>query len=133
MRLVVDANIIFSVLIKECKTKEILFDFVYELYTPEFVFSEIKKYEEEILSKTHRTKEEFDLVFSGLKEIIKVVPSEDFEEFIEEAETISPDPDDASYFALALKLDCGIWSNDKRLKDQDKIKVYSTIDLLGIE
>ena len=37
------------------------------------------------------------------------------------------------YFALALKLNCGIWSNDKKLKNQDKVKVYSTEDLLKIK
>lgn len=39
---------------------------------------------------------------------------------------------DSEYFALALKLNCAIWSNDKRLKQQDKIKVYSTEDLVKV-
>ena len=34
------------------------------------------------------------------------------------------------YFALELKLNWGIWSNDKKLKEQNKVKVYSTEDLL---
>lgn len=42
---------------------------------------------------------------------------------------ISPDLDDAVYFALAIKLNCPIWSNDKRLKQQNIVKVYSTHEL----
>ena len=64
-----------------------------------------------------------------INKIINIIPKEDFVDYIEEAEKISPDPNDIMYFALALKLKCGIWSNDKRLKRQNKIKVYSTEEL----
>lgn len=130
MRLVVDANILFSALIKESMTKRILFNLFYELYSPIFVFKEFKKYKEEILSKTHRRKEEFYEVLENLKEVISFIPEEEFEDYFEEAEKICPDPNDAIYFALALKLNCGIWSNDKKLKEQNKINVYSTEDLV---
>jgi len=49
-----------------------------------------------------------------------------------EAEKFSPDEKDIMYLALALKLKSAVWSNDKKLKTQDKVKVYSTNDLLGI-
>ncbi|MFH1094689.1 MAG: PIN domain-containing protein [Candidatus Micrarchaeota archaeon] len=45
------------------------------------------------------------------------------------ARRLSPDPDDWPFFALALSRDCGIWSNDKRLKKQAKVKVWSTEEL----
>jgi len=45
------------------------------------------------------------------------------------AEKISPDPNDLMYFALALKLKCPIWSNDKELKKQNEVIIYSTEDL----
>ena len=37
-----------------------------------------------------------------------------------------------AYFALALKLNCAIWSNDKKLKEQNKIQVCSTHELSKI-
>lgn len=126
MRLVVDANILFSALIKESLTKKILFDLSYEFYSPIFVFDEFKEHEEEILSKTHRTKEEFYLVLESLQEIISFIPEKEFICYLSEAEKICPDSDDIVYFALALKLDCGIWSDDKKLKEQNIIKIYST-------
>ena len=58
------------------------------------------------------------------------VKEEDLIAYMEEADLITPDPDDVMYFALALKLNCSIWSNDKKLKHQDKIKVYFTEELV---
>jgi predicted nucleic acid-binding protein len=49
-----------------------------------------------------------------------------------DAKKISPDPDDVLYFAAAIRIRCGIWSNDKKLKNQEQIPVYSTHDLKNI-
>ena len=49
-----------------------------------------------------------------------------------EAKEISPDPDDVPYLALALKLGCAIWSNDKELKKQSVVKVYNTQEILQL-
>ena len=66
-----------------------------------------------------------------LKKRIKTIPNEETEKFIPEAERICPDKKDVDYFALALKMKCALWSNDKVLKTkQDVINVYSTEDLI---
>lgn len=49
---------------------------------------------------------------------------------MEEAVAVSPDADDAMYFALAMKHNCAVWSNDKALKKQDKVMVFGTSELL---
>ena len=36
------------------------------------------------------------------------------------------------YFALALRRNSPIWSNDKKLKEQNKILIYSTKDIIDI-
>ncbi|MBS3132383.1 hypothetical protein J4212_08175 [Candidatus Woesearchaeota archaeon] len=82
-----------------------------------------------ILRKTSRTREEFIQIMHMLKDIITVVPKEDYSNLISEAGNFSPDEKDVMYLALALKLKCAVWSNDKRLKQQDRVKVYSTEDL----
>ncbi len=132
MNLITDANSVISALIKEGKSAEILLSFTLNFYTPEFILQEIEEHKEEILEKTHRIESEFDNLFGDIKKIINIIPKEDFEEYISEAKKISPDPDDVMYFALALKLNCAIWSNDKKLKEQTKIKVYSTGDLIKL-
>jgi predicted nucleic acid-binding protein len=57
---------------------------------------------------------------------------EELSEFVQEAENITPDPDDMVYFALALRMKCPIWSNDKKLKEQEKVKVYNTHELVNL-
>ena len=81
MKLVVDANILFSALIKKGKTSELLLDLSLELFTPEYVLIEFENHRQEILDKTKRTHEEFNEIFEILKEIIKIIPKEDFKEF----------------------------------------------------
>jgi len=130
MILVIDANILFSALIKNSVAAELLFEEDLMLFTPDFIMDEFLKYEDLLLKKTSRTKEEFIQVMHMLKEVITVVPMEEYSRFIKASEAISPDEKDAIYFALAMKLKCPIWSNDKKLKQQGRVKVYSTSEIM---
>ena len=133
MDLVVDANIIFAALIKESKTYELIFDEKLHLFTTEFFFTEFKEHSEELQEKTEKTEEEINHLLDVLKKKIKLIPLEELLPYIDEAEKISPDSDDVAYVALALKLKCGIWSQDRKLKEkQNKVQVYSTEDLVKI-
>ena len=63
--------------------------------------------------------------------IVEFIPLEEYSSFMKEALAI-PDPDDIDFTALALKLDCPLWSNDKELKQQTVVKVFSTSDLISL-
>ena len=132
MDLVVDANIIFSALIKDNFSYTILFSGEFHLFTPEYIFTELEKHKEELLEKTERTTEEFFRMVEILKRRITIIPLEELSPYVEEAEKLTPDPDDMVYFALALKMNCAIWSNDKKLKEQNKIEIYNTHELSKI-
>jgi len=132
MILVIDANILFSALIKNSVTTEIILEGDVQLFAPEFIIQEFFKYEELIMNKTNRTREEIVTIMHQLKDLINVVPQEEYSKFIKKAELISPDEKDVMYFALALKLNCGIWSNDKKLKEQKDIQIYSIKEILEI-
>ena len=132
MDIVIDANALFSTLIKENFSYNLLFSGKFHLFTPEHIFTELEKHKEEIMNKTERTTEEFFRLVETLKRRIVIVPLEELVPYVEEAEKLTPDPDDMAYFALALKLNCAIWSNDKKLKEQDKIKIYNTHELSKI-
>lgn len=132
MILIVDANILFAALIKNSVTAELIFNADFQLYTCEFIIEEFFKYEKEIMKKTHRTREQFVTIMHQLKEIITVIPKEEYSKFIIKAEKFSPDQKDTMYFALAMKLNAAVWSNDDRLKKQDKIKIYKTSDLMKL-
>lgn len=132
MDLVIDANVLFSVLIKDNFSYNILFNGKFHLFTPEYIFTELEKHKEEILEKTERTTEEFFRLVETLKRRISIIPLEELVPYVEEAEKLTPDPDDMDYFALALKLNCAILSNDKKLKEQNKIKIFNTHELSKI-
>ena len=133
MDLVIDANEIFAAIIKESKTHELIFDERLHLFTTEFFFTEFNKHSEEIREKTEKTEEELNNLLDVLKKKITLIPLEELLSFVDEAKKISPDPDDVAYIALALKLKCDIWSQDRKLKEkQNKVQVYSTGDLVKI-
>jgi predicted nucleic acid-binding protein len=131
MQFVVDANVLFSALIKDSVTLEFLFYDSAQFFAPEFILEEFYEHRTEILEKTKRTPEEFDSMFGYLEERIIVVPRDEYRDMLKQAEQISPDVDDIPYLALALKLAAPIWSNDRDLKEmQDMVKVYSTKDII---
>ncbi len=133
MELVIDANVLFSALIKNNLTAELIFKEELKLNAPDFFIEEFMKYEDLILKKTHMTREKYIEILHCLKDIITTIPEEEFYELWDKAENISPDEQDVPYIALALKLNIPIWSNDKKLKEkQDKVIVYNTCELLKL-
>lgn len=132
MDLVVDANVLFSAIIISGKTEELMFEPVLHLYTPEFIFEEFQKYKNVILKKTYRTENEFNKLIDIFKRRIKTISNEEIEKFLPKANKICSDKKDVDYFAVALALKCPVWSNDKELKKQKEILVYSTSELLKI-
>lgn len=131
MKLVVDANILFATLIKESSTAELFLSDKLNLYAPEFLFDEFAKYEQYIIEKTKRSKQDFIQYLNLLKDEIEIVPLKLIMPFIDKAEKFSPDPKDSVYLACALAINSKIWSNDKKLKDeQNNIEVLTTEDLI---
>ena len=134
MLVVVDANELFSLLIKESKeSKEILVSKKLQLIAPEFLLIEFSNNKDEILSKTHRTEEEFLEILSVIEDRVKFIAEEEFKEFIPEAsEILKGHTKDIPYFALALKFKCPIWSEEKLLKKQLFVKVLDTFELFNL-
>lgn len=132
MQIIVDANPIISMLIKPGKPIDILFIEELCLVAPKLLFEEIENNKEIIADKSNLSKEEINRFIEILKRKIKIIPEEEFVKLREKAEEVCPDPKDVVYFALALHLQCPIWSNEKKLKDQHKIIVYATHELLGL-
>lgn len=135
MELVVDANILFSALIaREGLTRELIVSTQLSLFTPEYVLEEFNNHVSELSTKTCLPRNDVVKILTELisHSNLKVIPLAELKKTRSEAQHISPDPDDVHYFALALKQKCGIWSNDKKLKTQDTVRVYSTKDLVKL-
>ena len=130
--MVIDANIIFAALIREGLTAELIISDELQLFAPEFLLEEISKYQDQIFEKTHRSKEEFEIFVQMLNEYITFIPQKNINPFFEKANLFSPDPKDSVYLALALALKSAVWSNDKKLKEEQfQVKVLSTEDLIN--
>ncbi len=134
MLLVIDANVLFAALIarggtfRVFVTNRILRKF--RFIAPEYLFIEIRKHFDEMMTKTELSQEELEAVLNFLEEQIETIPFEEFDDMYGEAKNVSPDPDDVPYFALALKMNCAIWSNDRKLRGQDAVKVYTTQEII---
>ncbi len=134
MKLVLDANILISGLLKNGITRAIMLSDKFDLYTSNFIFLEFLNHIKELSKKAKMSREELkDLAETLIVESeLKTISKNQVKDFIDTANKISPDIDDALYFAVALRIDCGIWSNDKELKNQKIVKVYSTQDIIKI-
>lgn len=131
MKLVVNTNILFS-FFRENPVRELIIVapmFSLDLFVPEYAFSEIEGIKDEVIKYAKICNTDFAFLFGLLRGLVKTILSLDFDDFRIEAKKVSPDLKDAPFFALAMKLDAWIWSNDLKLKNQDKIKIFSTKDL----
>ena len=77
------------------------------------------------MNKTKRDMKDFNDMINLIETVVEIVPSEEVFSFVPEAFKLSPDPKDIMYFALALKLKCPIWSNDKKLKENLDVTVVN--------
>ena len=61
---------------------------------------------------------------------IIIVPEYEYTHLFSEARRLAPHTKDVPYFALALRLRCAIFSDEKAFKNQSKVKIYSTSELV---
>ena len=133
MRLIVDANIIISALIKESVTRSILIESSVEFYTVEYTFDEIKKHLGYISEKNSLTIDKNKKVLDILSNYIHIFEAKYYIDYLNEAQKIigKIDERDVPYIALALAINNdGIWSNDKHFEKQDEIRIWKTKDII---
>ena len=119
-------------LVKPGKPIDLFFDSRLSLFAPQLLLEELENNKEEILEKSKLNEEEFEWLYIILKHNITIIPEEEFLKYRERAEEVCPDHKDIVYFALALYLNCAIWTNEKKLKEQPKVVVYSTHELMRL-
>jgi len=132
MKLVVDTNIIMSALINDSLTRRLIFNPGFQLFLPDFSLEEIEKYSQEIGEKSQMTKEDFNQLLELILLNFSIIKKEKYHTFLGKAEEICKDEKDAAFLALALYLNLPLWSNDKQIKNQSSVKVYSTEEIIGI-
>lgn len=137
LEIIVDANILLASFLKEATTRELLLDVRLSLFAPEHLISETSRNlmdNPDIKKRVHLSPVRMKELFSYLTNRIQTVPASSYRGHFQEALLLAPHKEDAHYFALSLLFGIPIWTNDKGFKSQDKIKIYSTgelIDFLG--
>jgi predicted nucleic acid-binding protein len=130
MRLVVDTNILVSFFRDNPVRFIIINSYALELslFIPAHAIDELKKNESDLLKYAKISSEQFNEILSLLAKFIKIIPKESFNKFEEQAKKLTHDKD-IPFFALALFLNCSIWSNEPGFKEQDKVEILDTREL----
>ncbi|MDO8625461.1 MAG: PIN domain-containing protein [Candidatus Diapherotrites archaeon] len=133
MQLVADTNILVASMLRKGDTRKLLFSKKYEVFTPDETRIEILDHKEEFKQKGRMTEEQFQLALETELQNTTILPTEEYVSFKQKALSLCPQghEDDWPFLALALKIDCALWSNDSALKKQSVIPVVTTTELLS--
>ena len=133
MQFVVDTNILFS-FFRENPVRFIVINSEFlglKLSAPEYVIDELKKNESDVLKYAKINSVQFNEILLELSKFIEIIPKKSFEQFKSKAKQLIHDKD-VPIFALALKLNCAIWSNEPGFKKQSSAEIFNTEDLLKL-
>lgn len=131
MKATVDANVIFSFLIKNAVTRRLLFNPSLELFAPEFIVNEFLAHLMEVRGKSGLPISDFLYLIEQVFAQITLVKDEDIKPFLPAAAALIADPKDWLYIACALLKDTIIWSNDGDFKTQTRVRVVTTSELIA--
>jgi len=134
MEIVLDTNILISSLLRNGLTRDIISVSPFKMYTVEYARFEIEKHKDELLSKSKLDEKSFDYLNEFIFGKINFIASEDLAPFKNRAIEVMHeiDIDDAPFLALAISLNCPIWSNDGHFKRQDVIRAFTTKELMSL-
>jgi predicted nucleic acid-binding protein len=103
------------------------------MHTIELSKIEIEKHKEELLSKSKLDEKSFDYLRDFIFRKIDFATVDDIAPFRDKAIEImrETDVDDSLFLALAMSLNCPIWSNDEHFKRQSSVKAFTTRELIS--
>ena len=132
MNIILDSNILFSALIKDSLTRKLILEYDRFFLFPGFIFNEMGKHKLEIIKKSKMANRDFDKLLRIILKKVLIVPSSILYSYRNEALEIIKDIDinDVIFIACALAYpDSILWSDDKKLKKQDDVKVFNTNEI----
>ncbi len=121
MKIIINSNILISVLIRDATTRRLIFNPKFKFYLPEFSINELKEHLSEIAQKAEISQQDVKQLINKFLEHISLVPQTDYQQYLQRAMEIigSIDEDDIPFIALALAMkNDGIWSNDLHLRNR---------------
>lgn len=133
MKIILDSNVLFSALIRDSTTRKLILEYDDFFIFPSYIFEEMEEHKDELLKKSKMNKEDFDKLLETLLKKVLIVPEEVLKGHKDEAIEIVKDIDldDAVFFACALAYtESIIWSDDKKLKKQNKVKILNSTEMM---
>ena len=130
MKAIVDANILFSSIVKNKDSRKVWFNPDLELSAPEFILAEMVKYRALLEKKSGKNSADFERLLAIILGNVEIIPDYELKPYLPAAESLVNDPKDFLYLACAIKENALLWSNDKELKKQGRVKVLNTQEMI---
>ncbi|MEK6873374.1 MAG: PIN domain-containing protein, partial [Nanoarchaeota archaeon] len=115
MKLVIDNNIVFSIMKPDSASSFLFYKLLeqgYEFFAPLDLVEEFDNHEDECFTKSKISIDNFKLRKKEVFSKINLIELSYYKEEIHKIINSLSDKDDVSYMALALKFSCPLWSND---------------------
>lgn len=135
MILIIDTNILLAGLIRDSTVRKIIVESGWDFHYPEISFHEVRKYKDMVLKKSGMGGEEYNELLNHLLKHITLVPEEQINPKIEEADKLlgKVDPDDVVFLATAFSIENSkIWSDDNHFGKQDEVIVFKTEQIVKL-
>lgn len=135
MNIVIDTNIIFSAILNpNGKISDLLLDPAdhFTFFAPDFLLTELNRHHQKLISISKFSEEDISflkkLVISKLVLVdLETIDQDTWRKAIELV--IQVDEFDAPFVALALEMDCFLWTGDKKLKKgMEKLGITWVVD-----
>ena len=116
VEVVLDANVLFRMLISQGNIIELLFNDNLKLLAPERLREEFLKHEDEIIEKSRLSKEEIGQLTELIFRRISVLPLIEYKAFLPEAkEMLGGHEKDEEFVAICLLKNARLWTYEKLL------------------
>ncbi len=127
MKLVVDANILFSLAKAGSSASDLLSTHTLWLLSPDYAGYELQQHRNELEELSGKP---FAIAIQDINKKVVFVDISVYKLRLKEAQKLLNDPKDTAYLALAIEMSLPIWSNDRHLKEQSIVEVFTTKDLV---
>lgn len=115
MEAVIDANVLFRILISEGDIIDVVFNPSLYLFAPERLKEEFLRHKEDIMAKATFSKPEFETVTSILFSRIEFVSINEYKNQLPKAKELLKGHDkDEDFLALCLAKGCKLWTYETR-------------------
>ncbi len=135
MKLIVNSNRIIAALIRDSASREILLSERFNFTTVKFSIKEVQKYKKVIIKKAKINEAEFLHIMNLLLDRLDVIDETAIrkEDYLKAKEIMDKiDEKDTPFIAAALSKNSSIWSDDGHFKQQNKIRIWTTKQLIRL-